>query len=75
MLQANLFLLQRKQTLLPELLNANKQSTFVDRRWGEHDNTLSLEDKMMMRFQKTRMVRCFHSLAFLCSGGLCYDDI
>jgi hypothetical protein len=40
-------------------LNAKKKvNEFIDRRFGEHDQGLSLEDKAMLRFQKERMVCC-----------------
>eukprot|EP00033_Pygsuia_biforma_P002429 GCRY01002693.1.p2 GENE.GCRY01002693.1~~GCRY01002693.1.p2 ORF type:complete len:255 (-),score=57.03 GCRY01002693.1:217-981(-) len=45
---------ERKNTLLVEYKQRDKANTFVDRRFGEGDQSLSLEDKMLMRFQKER---------------------
>ncbi|KAM0792831.1 hypothetical protein ACM66B_002597 [Microbotryomycetes sp. NB124-2] len=44
----------RKETLLPMLDNRNRTSTFVDRRFGEADASLTPEDKALQRFQAER---------------------
>lgn len=46
----------RRKTLLPELNKRNKAGGIIDRRIGENDPTMSLEDKMTERFarEKTR---------------------
>ena len=36
--------------------NKNRANMFNDKRFGEYDDTLSAEDKMLMRFQKERAV-------------------
>lgn len=48
---------QRKDTLLQEYGQRLKSNKFVDKRFGEHDATLSVEDKMMRRFALERAVR------------------
>ena len=45
---------RRKDTLLLEYKNMHKTNSFIDRRIGENDKTLSHEDKMLMRFQAQR---------------------
>lgn len=47
---------QRKETLGVELSQSNKKNVFHDARFGEKDDKMSAEDKMMMRFQKERHV-------------------
>ncbi|XP_071947944.1 nucleolar protein 14-like [Antedon mediterranea] len=41
---------KRKETLLKEYLNRKKSNLFVDKRLGENDPSMSVEDKMMQRF-------------------------
>lgn len=53
----NFAILQRKATLLQEYGQRLKSNKFVDKRFGEHDATLSVEDKMMKRFALERAVR------------------
>ena len=53
----NLF--QRKETLLQEYKQQFKSNKFVDKRIGENDVSLSLEDKMMKRFALERAVGSF----------------
>ncbi|ORX48425.1 Nop14-like protein [Piromyces finnis] len=50
----------RKNTLLVEYEKRNKNSSFVDRRFGENDPTLSLEDKMMERFIREKQRKSNH---------------
>lgn len=42
----------RRRTLLPEMSKKNKVGGILDRRIGEDDPTMSLEDKMMARFER-----------------------
>ncbi|XP_052770392.1 nucleolar protein 14-like isoform X2 [Mya arenaria] len=45
---------KRKMTLLKEHEQQFKSNKFVDKRFGEHDASLSLEDKMMKRYAMER---------------------
>ena len=45
---------KRKESLLVELQQDGKRNQFIDRRFGEDDASLSVDDKMMQRFQKER---------------------
>ncbi|XP_052249880.1 nucleolar protein 14-like [Dreissena polymorpha] len=45
---------RRKMTLLKEYEHQFKSNKFVDKRFGEHDASLTLEDKMMKRFALER---------------------
>lgn len=47
-------ILQRRKTLLPELNKRNKTGGIIDRRIGENDPNMSLEDKMMERFTREK---------------------
>lgn len=42
----------RRKTLLPEMNRKNKTGGILDRRIGENDPTMSLEDRMMARFER-----------------------
>ncbi|KAF2270599.1 Nop14-like protein [Lojkania enalia] len=42
----------RKKTLLPEMNRRNKVGGILDRRIGENDPTMSLDDRMMARFER-----------------------
>ncbi|KKY26088.1 putative nucleolar protein 14 [Diplodia seriata] len=44
----------RRKTLLPELQKRNKAGGIIDRRIGENDPNMSLEDKMMERFTREK---------------------
>lgn len=48
---------QRRAKLLPEYEGRHKTSSFVDRRFGEYNPKMSLEDKMLRRFTQERMSR------------------
>ncbi len=48
---------RRKKTLLVEYHASKKDNVFKDRRFGEDDPSLSLEEKMLLRFQKERQKR------------------
>ncbi|KNC95834.1 uncharacterized protein SPPG_08777 [Spizellomyces punctatus DAOM BR117] len=47
----------RKKTLAVEMDRKRKESAFVDRRFGENDPSMSMEDKMLERFMKERSKR------------------
>jgi nucleolar protein 14 len=47
----------RRKTLLPELSRKNKVGGILDRRIGEDDPTMSLEDKMMARFEREQQLK------------------
>ncbi|KAF2869303.1 nucleolar protein 14 [Massariosphaeria phaeospora] len=42
----------RRQTLLPEMHRRNKVGGILDRRIGENDPTMTLDDRMMARFER-----------------------
>ncbi|KAJ4341967.1 nucleolar complex protein 14 [Ascochyta clinopodiicola] len=42
----------RRKTLLPEMNRKNKTGGILDRRIGENDPTMSLDDRMMARFER-----------------------
>ena len=46
---------KRRDTLLVEYKQLRKSNAFVDRRFGEGDESLTQEEKALMRFQKQRM--------------------
>lgn len=52
---------KRKRTLLVEYHANKKVNTFKDRRFGEGDPSVSLEERMLMRFQKERQRRARRS--------------
>lgn len=47
--------LQRNKTLLVEYRQLRKANAFIDRRFGEDDESLTAEEKAIARFQKQRM--------------------
>ncbi|TPX68187.1 hypothetical protein SpCBS45565_g03263 [Spizellomyces sp. 'palustris'] len=47
----------RKKTLAVEMDRKRKESAFVDRRFGENDPSMSMEDKMLERFMKEKSKR------------------
>ena len=47
---------QRKETLLVEYKRRGKVSTFMDKRIGENDPEMSVDDKMLKRFAAERQV-------------------
>ena len=47
----------RREKLLPELEARHRSSAFVDRRFGEYNPHLSVEDKMLQRFTHERQNR------------------
>lgn len=46
---------KRKDTLLIEYKQLGKANAFLDRRFGEDDDTLTAEEKALLRFQKQRI--------------------
>ena len=54
----------RKNRLLTDYNKNKKSSSFVDKRFGENDMTLTLEDKMLARFQKERLKKSRNSSIF-----------
>ena len=55
--------LQRKRTLLKEYEEKDRAGGIVDRRFGENDPTMSLEERMLERFTKERQ-RASKGVAF-----------
>lgn len=47
---------RRRRTLLPQLQQKDKVNAFVDRRFGENDANMTLEEKMLLRFAVERKV-------------------
>lgn len=48
--------LQRNKTLLQEYKQRGKSNTFLDHRFGEKDETLTEDDRAILRFQRERQV-------------------
>lgn len=48
-------MVQRNKTLLVEYKQLRKANAFIDRRFGEEDESLTAEEKAIARFQKQRM--------------------
>lgn len=55
---------QRRQTLLVEMQRRNKVGGLIDRRFGENDPNMSLEDKMIERFTREQLRKHKKSSAF-----------
>ena len=47
--------MQRKTTLLVEYRQLRKSNAFVDRRFGEDDESLTADERALLRFQKQRL--------------------
>lgn len=47
--------MQRKSTLLVEYRQLRKSNAFIDRRFGEDDETLTNDERNLLRFQKQRL--------------------
>lgn len=47
---------QRKDTLLKEFRLKDKNNSFIDRRFGEYDQNLTPEEKILQRFTLERQV-------------------
>eukprot|EP00045_Choanoeca_perplexa_P011048 m.115468 g.115468 ORF g.115468 m.115468 type:complete len:850 (-) comp15494_c0_seq2:526-3075(-) len=54
----------REQTLLPEYRSRRKDGSFLDKRFGEYDTTMSVEDKMLARFAKEQRKKHSRSALF-----------
>lgn len=54
-MSSSIVILQRKNTLLVEYRQLRKNNAFIDRRFGEEDETLTEDERALMRFQKQRM--------------------
>ncbi|CAN0035753.1 unnamed protein product, partial [Heterosigma akashiwo] len=48
---------RRKKTLLVDYNQQKRTNSFNDRRFGEHDASMSVEEKLLVRFQKERAKR------------------
>jgi len=59
----------RKNRLQQDYLSTKKTNSFADRRFGESDADLSLEDKMFLRFQKERVKKAKNVSIFNLDGG------
>jgi hypothetical protein len=55
---------QRKKTLLQEYKQSGKANVFLDRRFGENDDTLEDADKAIIRFQRERQVMVHYYFLF-----------
>mmetsp|Transcript_31037 Transcript_31037/g.41006 ORF Transcript_31037/g.41006 Transcript_31037/m.41006 type:complete len:893 (-) Transcript_31037:166-2844(-) len=60
---------RRKKTLLIDYKDSKKLNSFVDRRFGENDPTLSLEEKLLVRFQKEKSRRARKGALFRLEEG------
>jgi hypothetical protein len=58
---------KRQKTIGVEYKNRDKVNSFVDKRFGEDDENLTNEEKMLMRFAKQvrKGIRGIHSVAIL----------
>lgn len=64
---------KRKKTLLQEYKQSGKANVFLDRRFGENDDTLEDADKAIIRFQRERQARMLKKNKYTLSDG--EDDI
>mmetsp|Transcript_26205 Transcript_26205/g.78749 ORF Transcript_26205/g.78749 Transcript_26205/m.78749 type:complete len:897 (-) Transcript_26205:128-2818(-) len=55
---------KRKKTLLVEMDNRDRTGLFLDKRFGEYDESISAEERMLQRFQFERVKRHEKSSAF-----------
>ena len=51
----------RQKTLLVEMKNKHRDSSMVDRRFGETNPSMSVEDRMLERFMKEKSTKVRHS--------------
>lgn len=51
---------KRSKTLLVEYSERDKQNSFKDSRFGETDPSMSIEEKMLRRFQEQVFVTIFN---------------
>ncbi|KAH9873586.1 hypothetical protein IAQ61_004210 [Plenodomus lingam] len=59
----------RRKTLLPEMHRKNKVGGILDKRIGENDPTMSLEDRMMARFEREQQRKRGGNVFDLEDGG------
>ncbi|KAF2850779.1 nucleolar protein-like protein 14 [Plenodomus tracheiphilus IPT5] len=59
----------RRKTLLPEMNRKNKVGGILDRRIGENDPTMSLDDRMMARFEREQQRKRGGNVFDLEDGG------
>jgi nucleolar protein 14 len=52
---------ERKKKLLTEFQKNKKTNVMIDKRFGENDPTMSVEEKMFLRFQRERMKKVRNS--------------
>lgn len=64
---------KRKKTLLQEYKQSGKANVFLDRRFGENDDTLEDADKAIIRFQRERQSRMLKKDKYILADG--EDDI
>jgi nucleolar protein 14 len=55
---------ERKKKLLSDYKSNKKSNKIIDKRFGENDPTISLEEKMFMRFQRDRLKKVRNSSIF-----------
>lgn len=60
---------ERKTKLLKDYNSSKKSNTILDKRFGESDPTLSLEERMFMRFQKEKVKHVRNSSSFNLESG------
>jgi nucleolar protein 14 len=60
---------ERKTKLLKDYNSSKKSNVIVDKRFGESDPTMSLEEKMFLRFQREKVKSVRNSSAFNLDGG------
>ncbi|EPZ30988.1 Nucleolar protein 14 domain-containing protein [Rozella allomycis CSF55] len=59
----------REEKLLPELENQNKVSVFVDKRFGENDENMTVEEKLLERYSKEQQKRTRNSSLYNLNQG------
>ena len=65
----------RKTRLVQDFESIKKTNSFADKRFGEGDADLSLEDKMFLRFQKERIKKARNASLFNLDGGDQDEDV
>jgi nucleolar protein 14 len=66
---------QRKSTLLVEYKQLRKSNAFIDRRFGEDDDSLTADERAILRFQKQRMREMAGSKFTLAEGDAQEDQL
>ena len=64
----------RKTRLLTDYNKNKKSGSFIDKRFGENDMTLSLEDKMLARFQKERLKKSRNASIFNLDTNVSFNN-